>query len=224
MENVEIENFFISIEQGNQTDFEKLVSDHPQIINSSYPSGASAGASAVLYCAYCGRKDLGRFLLEKGAQIHIHEAAAYGLTEEIDNILQDDPMAVNSFSKDGFQPLGLACFFGNVQAAKMLIYTGAEINTPSRNKMKVMPLHSSLANMNLDITRLLLENGALVDAEQSDGFTPLMAAAQVGQIEIIELLLEFRANPKKKNASGISAVDIARMNNRLEAVFVLEKD
>lgn len=218
------EEFFISIEHGNQVNFEKIINLYPQSVNFNYPSEVSEGVSAVLYCAYCGRDDWGRILLAKGARVNIHESAAYGLNEKIEEILRDDPHSVNAFSSDGFQPLGLACFFGHLQAVRILIKHGAEINTASRNRMNVMPLHSALASMNGEISRLLLENGARVDAQQTDGFTPLMAAAQVGRIELIELLLDYHADRKIRNDSGQSAGDIARINNWLQAASILDKE
>src|SRR5439155_4037813 len=53
--------------------------------------------------------------------------------------------AANAWAEDGFQPLGLASFFGHVDTARVLVEGGADVNSASRNDFKVMPLHSACA-------------------------------------------------------------------------------
>ena len=60
-------------------------------------------------------------------------------------LLDEDPSLANAWAEDGFQPLGLASFFGHVEAARLLVERGAEVNSASRNDFKVMPLHSAAA-------------------------------------------------------------------------------
>jgi len=43
-----------------------------------------------------------------------------------------------------------------------------------------------------------------------DGSTPLMAAANVGSVEIVEVLLKAGCNPFRKNKDGYRALDVAR--------------
>jgi ankyrin repeat protein len=46
------------------------------------------------------------------------------------------------------------------------------------------------ANGNIDVTKLLVENGADLEAESEDGHTALMYAMEEGHTEIAELLEE----------------------------------
>jgi ankyrin repeat protein len=112
-------------------------------------------------------------------------------------LLDEDSSRANAFADDGFQPLGLAVFFGNVDAAKLLLERGAEVNSASRNQMKVMPLHSAAAvrdaSTRYELCKLLLEHGADPNAVQQDEFTPLMEAEQHGDERLKELLVEHGA-------------------------------
>jgi uncharacterized protein len=135
--------------------------------------------------------------LAAGRDLDVFEAAALGRTERLRELLAEDPSRANAYADDGFQPLGLACFFGHAEAVRMLVEHGAEVNSASRNQMKVMPLHSAAAaqdpDVRYEIARLLLDAGADPNARQQDEFTPLMAADQHGDGRLRKLLVEHGA-------------------------------
>jgi ankyrin repeat protein len=114
------------------------------------------------------------------------------------DLLDKDPSLANAWAEDGFQPLGLASFFGHVDAARLLVERGAEVNSASRNDFKVMPLHSAAAtgdpDVRYELAELLLEHGADPNARQQDDFTPLMAADQHEDERLRLLLVEHGAN------------------------------
>jgi ankyrin repeat protein len=68
------------------------------------------------------------------------------------------------------------------------------------------------------MVRDLLKHGAPVNARQQHGWTPLHAAAQNGNLEIIEILLQNGADPSIKNEEGVTALDLARKQNRTDVV------
>ena len=125
------------------------------------------------------------------------EAAALGETARLAELLDADPELANAWAEDGFQPLGLACFFGHVDAARLLVERGAEVNSASRNQMQVMPLHSAAATGDPDaryrLAELLLAAGADAKAKQQDEFTPLQAADQSGDTRLRDLLTQHGA-------------------------------
>jgi ankyrin repeat protein len=152
--------------------------------------------SDVLDAIYRGdREEAER--LAAGRDLDVFEAAALGRTERLRELLDEDPSRANGFADDGFQPLGLASFFGHVEAARLLVERGAEANSASRNEMKVMPLHSAAAaqdpDVRYEIAKLLLEAGADPNARQQDEFTPLMAADQHEDERLRKLLVEHGA-------------------------------
>ncbi len=65
----------------------------------------------------------------------------------------------------------------------------------------------------------LLENGADVDARNSDGGTPLHSAAFMGHAETVKLLLERGADPNAKNTSGLLPIHSSRMEAGATAWF-----
>jgi len=59
------------------------------------------------------------------------------------------------------------------------------------------------------IARVLLDQGADVNAKPTGGYTPLMAAALNGQKELVQLLIARGADPSAKDVSGRTAAGYA---------------
>jgi ankyrin repeat protein len=153
--------------------------------------------SEVLQALYRGDQASVDQLLAADPELDVFESAAVGRVDRLRALLDEDPALANAWAEDGFQPLGLASFFGHLDAARLLVERGAEVNSASRNDFKVMPLHSAVAEKDPDtryeIAKLLLEHGADLNARQQDDYTPLMAADQQGDERLRELLVEHGA-------------------------------
>jgi ankyrin repeat protein len=153
--------------------------------------------SDLLQALYRGDHAAAEAILATGPELDVFEAAAAGRAERLRELLDEDPSLANAWAEDGFQPLGLASFFGHPEAARLLVERGAEVNSASRNDFKVMPLHSAVAEKDPDtryeIAKLLLEHGADPNTRQQDDFTPLMAADQQGDDRLRDLLVEHGA-------------------------------
>jgi len=178
------------------------------------------GISAILKAAYYRRKEVLTTLLASGIELNIFEASATGQTERVRVLVKQDASLANAFSSDGFTPLGLAVFFGHNKTVETLLSAGAEVNTASREAMKVTPLNSAAAAREVAIARLLIAHGANVNAGQAEsGFTPLHEAAANGDLEFATLLLEHGAkiNAKMKDGNTPLALAVSRNQNEMAA-------
>jgi uncharacterized protein len=184
----------------------------------------ASAPSPILDALYHGRRDEADHLLaEAGPEsLTIHEAAAMGVVPRIEALLADDPTAVNAWAGDGFQPLGLACFFGRREAASLLLARGGEVSTASRNAFGVTSLHAALAGPAPEIARSLIDAGADVNAVQQDGVTPLHEAAANGNVELVQLLVSRGADTSARDGKGRTAVDFAREGGRTAVVEFLQ--
>ncbi len=179
--------------------------------------------SFLIFSIYYSRAEATRIMLEKGHPINIFEAAALGDLEKVTDLLSKASQELNMFSKDGFQPLGLACFFGNVDVVKYLVALGAELNTPSRNAQMVTPLHSAAAADDFEIVKCLIDNGADVNVCQQGDFTPLHAAAQNGNLEMTHLLVDRGARVDARTSDGLTSLDLASKSGNVALIDYLKK-
>jgi uncharacterized protein len=169
-----------------------------------------AGLSPVLQALYNGRRDLVDVLLDANPSLDVFDAAAVGRTRGLEALLAGDPELARAWSADGFTALHYAAFFGEEQAARLLLETGAEVGPVARNEsIHVTPLHSAAAGGHGAIVRLLLERGADPNAAQDGGFTPLHSAARNDDRGSVEALLAAGADPTLASDEGKRPADLA---------------
>jgi ankyrin repeat protein len=168
------------------------------------------GLSPVLYALYNGKQELVEPLLDANPPLDVFDAAAVGRTRGLEELLDAEPELVTAWSPDGFTALHLAAFFGQEDAAKILVERGAEVSLVARNaNIHVTPLHSAAAGSHPGIVKLLLEHGADPNAAQDGGFTPLHSAAQNDDVDSVESLIEAGADPRLANDEGKKPFDLA---------------
>jgi ankyrin repeat protein len=135
-------------------------------------------------------------LLARQPELDVFEAAALGKADRLREILSDDRESANAFGDDGFQPLTLACFYGHVDAARVLLEQGADPNTLGRHEhIQTNALHAAAASENkgpevrYELCKLLLDNGADRNIPQGGSeFRAIDAARQTGDKELERLL------------------------------------
>jgi ankyrin repeat protein len=212
-------DFLAAIQTGNRADVRLLLDIDPTLVNAK----DEHGLSAVLTAMYYQEPDIARVLVQRGAELSVFEACAVGEVTRVQEQIKQQPDLINAYAPDGFQPLGLAAFFGHTALVEWLIEVGALVNSPSRNPLRVMPLHSAVANRRTEIVQLLLDNGADVNATQADDFTPLHEAAQNGLLDVTQWLIDCGAaiNPRL-SSSGKTPLALA-IEHQHEAVANLLK-
>lgn len=201
---------------------------HVQALLAADPALAAArdaqGVSALLHAQYRGKAEVVAALRAAAPVLDVFEASALGDTERLRALLDADPTLANAWAGDGFFPLGLAAFFGQPEAVRVLLERGADVHATARNAMKVTAMHAAAAagTHRAEVARLLLEHGAAVDARQEGGWTPLHAAAQSGDVELVTLLLDHGADPALGNDHGKTAVALAEEKGHAEVLKLLE--
>jgi uncharacterized protein len=181
----------------------------------------SQDVSLLMQALYRGRRDFAEAIAAKKKSLDIFEATSMGRMERLRD-LASDAAAGNARSADGFTALHFACFFGQGEAARVLIEAGAAVDAVASNPMKVMPLHSAASARNLEAARHLLEHGAPPNARQQAGWTSIHAAAQNGDQAMVELLLRHGADATLVNDAGKSAAAVAREKGHGELAEMLE--
>jgi ankyrin repeat protein len=210
---------FELLQAGDADGLRRLLEKDPGLSEARDPTGVSL----LMHSLYRGRRDLAELIASKKKALDIFEATALGRLDRLKQCLRDDPSAIDSRSKDGFTALHFACFFGQPEAARLLIESGAAVDAVAANPSQVMPLHSAASARNLEAARLLLEHRAPVNARQQGGWVPIHAAAQNGDRPMVELLLKYGADPKLANDQGKTSAMVAREKGHAEMAALLDE-
>jgi ankyrin repeat protein len=213
-----MQQLFDAIKAGNAGEATRIAREHP----SALTARDANGASPLLLAIYYQKHDIANALAEAKGQIDIFEASALGRVDRITQLLHQDPSLASAYSPDGFPAVGLAAFFGHLEAVRMLIAAGADIHAAATNSFKVQAIHAAVASKNIEIVRTVLEAGADPNAAQQQGFRPIHEAGSSGSRELAELLLKYGADATLKGDSGKNAIDIAREKGHTDLASWLE--
>jgi ankyrin repeat protein len=174
--------------------------------------------SEALRALYEGDFEKGEGLLPTDNELSIFEAAAFGRTARLGQILDANPDQAVA-RHDGFTPLHLAIFGGSPEACRLLIQHGADVDAVSDgNIAQVPPLGTAAFIRSVELARLLLDAGAEVNASGPGGFTALHTAAENDDVELCGLLLGRGADPAIANRRGQRPVDLVQSTS-LRALF-----
>lgn len=120
---------------------------------------------------------------------------------------------IHSVTALGKTALHLACESkrSSTELVKFLINHGLDINGNFKTHLKIekfcwSPLMIACVHRNVDIARVLIEKGAMIDEKDAGGDTPLLKASFYGSVKIVEELLKNGANIKAINNEGNTAL------------------
>ena len=137
-------------------------------------------------------------------------------------------------SSKGYQ-LFSACYFGNLIEVKRLVNNGVNVEW---SNIGMTPLMIAATMGHEEIVRFLLHHNANIYARNKNGQTAMRGAARNGRCEIVSLLIERGADLHMKdnlgkttldyakqyilNMTGSTAKDLARRNDRISTISILE--
>ncbi|KAL2796252.1 ankyrin repeat-containing domain protein [Aspergillus keveii] len=164
-------------------------------------------------------------LLEAGADIDglqttcgwtpLHTAANLGGTEMVDFLIEHGA-DVSAVDNTGYTALDTAVRAGRIRAFKVLLTATQEADLPILHESfnGTSALEEAIFHEQDDIATALIEAGVDVTASRN-GTYPLHLAILHGAEEIADLLLENGADALALDERGRSAVDWARLNDRM---------
>jgi ankyrin repeat protein len=108
-------------------------------------------------------------------------------------------------------------------AVRALLKRGGDVNASQGDGMTA--LHWAATNGDVELARMLLSAGANLRATtRLGGFTPLLLASRLAQVEVIEALLDAGASPNNATSNGTTPLMLAAASGNAQAVkLLLEK-
>jgi ankyrin repeat protein len=96
--------------------------------------------------------------------------------------------------------LHVACFQGAVDVVQLLIDAKADVNAQNHNGKT--PLMNSVKN--IEVAKLLIENGADLANKDNDGNTALYLACYESAVDVVKLLIDAKADVNAQNNDGMT--------------------
>lgn len=134
----------------------------------------------------------------EAATTKVHEAILQ--CADLQEVLQEQPWAVNTIDDTGDSPLYLATDKKQVRSMEVLISAGADVNQQSFKGWT--PLMAAVWQQNVESVNLLLKSKSNVNLCNDQGMTALHWALMKANPEVTSLLLAAGASVKHRNMYG----------------------
>ena len=187
------------------------------------------GATALLWAAHWDDLETVELLLESGADVNaaddhgvtpLMRAAENASIGTVEMLLAAgaDP---NAAQTSGLTALMVAARTGSIEVVRALLEHGADLNAAT-TETSATALMWAVAAPHPAIVERLLEGGAEVDVSTTKGMTPLLTAAQQGDIEMARLLISAGADVNQPGADGTYPLSFAIVDGHPEfALFLI---
>eukprot|EP00698_Gefionella_okellyi_P026280 TRINITY_DN9949_c0_g1_i1.p1 TRINITY_DN9949_c0_g1~~TRINITY_DN9949_c0_g1_i1.p1 ORF type:complete len:588 (-),score=125.34 TRINITY_DN9949_c0_g1_i1:6-1736(-) len=195
------------------------------------PNATANDQTTALHLAAADDVEIVKLLLEAGANVNAPDgsgltplwiAAQFGRTDICDALVKGGAdVNVVALTRGHATPLLAALVGAYADTARVLLAAGANVHA----KVDPAAKCESLAHVVLvDVKRmleLLKEFNAPLDVPNTDGLTPLMAAASVGRDDIVSALLDAGADMNLRNERCGTALCVAVMSGQVRCVKAL---
>ena len=184
-----------------------ILDRNPSLLRMRTPNG-----TLVLTATFYGASDVLKLLLARTPEdaLNLYEAATVGNARRLKTILGQSRVRVNEATKEeGFDPLGLAAFFGHSDAVKVLLDHGADVNQKPPSRFANTAVDAAVSGDHADVVRILLAAGANPNVRSEANYTTLHKGAVHGNLEVVRMLLDRGADVHAIRDGGHTPLDDA---------------
>ncbi|KAI1291714.1 Ankyrin-2 [Halotydeus destructor] len=176
--------------------------------------------TALHVAAHCGHVRVAKMLLERKADPNaralngftpLHIACKKNRIKVVELLLKHGA-SIEATTESGLTPLHVAAFMGGMNIVIYLIQHGANPDVPDCSRRE--------ANQ-ADIIRILLRNGAEVNAKAREQQTALHIASRLGNVDIVGILLQHGAQVDAATKDQYTALHIAAKEGQEEVASIL---
>ena len=195
---------------------------------SRYMRSSDVDTTALIVAAVLGHKETVEVLLRAGADPSGEDgrgrsalwwAVNRGHEEIVEMLL--DPDAHLAEEESAKRLLTIAVSRGQADILELLLDEGGDEFV--ENNLNFTALVQAVRREGLETAVLLIEAGAVVDAQADEGKgnTALMAASSEGHVEAVRMLLDAGADPNLRKGDGATALIMAVSGGNVEIVRML---
>jgi ankyrin repeat protein len=189
------------------------------------------GSTALAWAAHWDDLEIADLLIRDGANVNaandlgvtpLSLACTNASSAMVARLLQGGANS-NTAQRSGETALMTCAGTGSIDAVKALLARGADVGAKETRRGQTA-LMWSVARKHPEVTQLLLQHGADINARSKSGFTPLMFAAQLGDMDFVRMLIAAGANVKDVSPEHGSALLVAAASgHEALAIFLLDQ-
>ncbi len=182
-------------------------------------AGNEFGNTPLIFAAENGHLDVVKYLV-KEAKANVNAKNEFGETalmfaaknghlNVVKYLVKEAKANVNARNDCEDTPLIFAAEKGHLGIVKCLVEAKADVNARSNGRRfeETTALISAIYKAHLDVVKYLVKEGNTdVNTQDRKGNTPLMLAAQRGDLGIVKCLVEAKADANTKNYYGATAL------------------
>ncbi|CAL8100802.1 unnamed protein product [Calicophoron daubneyi] len=213
---------------GGYVEVIQLLLRHGAEINSR--TGSKLGISPLMLASMNGHTNAVRLLLEHGSDINAHietnrntalTLACFQGRHEVVNLLVERKANIEHRAKTGLTPLMEAASGDYVEVGMILLEHGADVNAAPVPSSRDTALTIAADKGNAKFVNLLLEKGAVVEARNKKGATPLWLASNGGHLEVVQSLIRYNADVNSQDNRKVSCLMAAFRKGHINVVRLL---
>lgn len=156
------------------------------------------GFTYLMYAIYIQKYDMAKLLLKLGADPNLLSFVNHPVKGNNPDYIQREEGTFR------LMPLSFVCGHPDwdIKYIKLLIEYGADINAT----VPFTPIHELIVGGAGDMERIkyLMKHGLDLNVPDNLGDTPIITAAIVRDLDLVEYFLDYGANPKQINKDGVS--------------------
>jgi|GEM_PF-1730184 len=217
------EKFLSAAKDGN---FSEVKNWHDKGVDINFTDQNSN--TALIWAVRGGYKDIAEFLLLNDCNVNHKNAMKYSAILyaadasdiEILKLLVANNADVNDKTHTGASVLMHAVEAQNEAMVRFLIEKKADVNVWERVNGETA-LMWAILNRDETIAALLINNGAMVNANQILGFTPLILACKEALFNTVKLLIQKYADPAATDKNGNNCLAHVPLDSNIEIVKFL---
>lgn len=156
------------------------------------------GFTYLMYAIYIQKYDMAKLLLKLGADPNLLSYVNHPVEGNNPDYIKREEGTFR------LMPLSFVCGHPdwNIKYIKLLIEYGADVNAT----IPFTPIHELIVGGAGDMERIkyLMNHGLDLNVPDNSGDTPIITAAIVRDLDLVECFLDYGANPKQINKDGVS--------------------
>lgn len=193
-----------AIKANDDDAFDLLIKDIPNLDSLIQEHGTDNSYSLLGYACKYNRCNIAEKIINLNANIEIGHGDEYFEYDALSIAVENEDLCLVKlllnkganpnrwYSEEGLTALSVSCRLNNFTISRILIENGANVNGEGDTGTDyiIYPLLFAVGNNNLELVRLLIDNGCKIDITNKQDETPFTVAERINNDEMSDLLLE----------------------------------